>query len=63
MQGGAKMSWGDAIFGYWGLPLMISLGSGIILGFWTLISCLSIWGIMYSYSFIKFSGKEVKRWK
>lgn len=57
------MTFYDTVFGYWGLPLMIAFASGIIFNLWVGITCLSIWVLMWSYSFIKFGGNPNVRRK
>jgi len=52
------MSLYDTFFGYWGLPLMIAVASGIIFNKYVGIICLVIWALMWSYSFIKFGGSK-----
>ena len=53
------MTWADAIFGYLGLPLLLAVIGGIVTESYIAGAfMLSIWGIMYGYSFIKFSDNN-----
>lgn len=54
------MSWIDTIFGYWGLPLMIVIFSGLIFNIAVGLTCFSIWAIMWMYSFMKFGAEDRK---
>lgn len=43
----------DTLFGYWGLPLIIVVISGLVLGIKVGLLCFSIWAMMFIYSVVK----------
>lgn len=53
-----NIGWIESFFGYCGLPLMLVVGGGIFCGIVAGTIMFLIWGIMFVYSYIKFSDKE-----